>query len=75
MFAFDYGEDIESTLTVSTSSQSVSQQQITVDFENELKGVFTGLKPTSDAAKDLDFGFGPATPVDGQFVSQGIMIW
>lgn len=81
-FAFDYGEDIESTLEVSSSVETKTLQQITVDFENELKGVFNGL-PTntsntsspSEQAKQLDFGFGPAIPLNSEYISQGIMVW
>ena len=73
-FAFDYGEDIENTLAVSTTNNDSTATQITLDFENELKKVFDGLS-TSDRAKQLDFGFGPAVPASSEFVSQGIMIW
>ena len=74
-YAFEYGEDIETTLNVSNNNKDVELQQITLDFENELKQVFNGVTDTSAAAKQLDFGFGPATPMDGQYISQGIMVW
>ena len=75
-YAFEYGEDIENILTTNNSSQNPDLTQITVDFENELKGVFSGIeKSTSDKAKDLDFGFGPAVPLTGNYISQGIMLW
>ncbi len=77
-FAFDYGEDIESTLKVSGVQSEQDVQQVTVDFENEIKSVFAGLGGnvnTSDAAKQLDFGFGPAVPYDPGLISQGIMVW
>lgn len=75
-YAFEYGEDIENILATNNSSQTPDLTQITVDFENELKGVFSGIeKSTSDKAKDLDFGFGPAVPLTGDYISQGIMLW
>ena len=75
-YAFEYGEDIENILSTNNSSQNPDLTQITVDFENELKGVFSGIeKSTSDKAKDLDFGFGPAVPLTGNYISQGIMLW
>lgn len=75
-FAFDYGEDIETTVAISTGVQAVDAQQVTVDFENELRSVFSGLNvDTSAAAKSIDFGFGPAEKYAGEYVSQGIMVW
>ncbi len=71
-FAFDYGEDIENTLQVSGNQQTI--EDIASELEADLKNVFSGMNP-SDAAKQLDFGFGPAVPMDGQYISQGIMIW
>ena len=80
-FGFDYGEDIETTINVSSTTEQATLSQITVDFENELKNVFNGLQPASQStdtsanAKKIDFGFGPAVPYDGGFISQGIMVW
>ena len=78
-FAFDYGEDIETTLQVSNNTEKADLKQITLDFENEMQSVFSGLSTnsndTSANAKQLDFGFGPAVPMDTQYISQGIMIW
>lgn len=73
-FAFDYGEDIEATMAVSGDSNTLALEQITVDFENELKGVFQGMS-TSDRAKQLDFGFGPAIDVADEYIYNGIMVW
>jgi hypothetical protein len=73
-FAFDYGEDLENTLNANTANINQNLTQVTLDFENELKSVFSGLN-TSKEAKKLDFGFGPATEVAGEFISQGIMVW
>ena len=78
-YAFDYGEDIENTLAVSNTQQANTKEQITVNFEDELKKVFETASVSNDTsknAKQIDFGFGPATPVDnGTFISQGIMVW
>ena len=75
-YAFDYGEDVETILDTNMKSTAMSHQQIMVDIEEDLKNVFGGdTLSTSDKAKQLDFGFGPAVPVEGQYISQGIMVW
>ena len=75
-YAFEYGEDFESIQQVNVDNQNATKQQITVDFENELKQVLGNLpKDTSKEAKQMDFGFGPAVPYTGEFVSQGICVW
>ena len=72
-FAFDYGEDLDNTLSVNTNDvYDVSQSM--QDFEDDLKSVFSGIN-TSKQSKQLDFGFGPAVPVTSEFLSQGVMIW
>lgn len=71
-FAFDYGEDIDNTLTINEDVDTLSQ--VTVNFEEELKQVFDGINTSADSKK-LDFGFGPATPMGGELISQGIMVW
>lgn len=74
-FAIDFGEDISAVVNVANSN-SFTPEQITVDFENELKSVFTGIpKNTSEEAKNIDFGFGPSLPVSSGFISDGIMVW
>ena len=74
-FAIDYGEDISSVMTVASSSSDMSIESISMNFENELKNVFSGFHNTSEQAKQLDFGNGPSIPVGTGFVSDGIMIW
>ena len=79
-YAFDYGEDLENTLNVSSNTGEVQKEQVTLDFEQEMQNLFSGIPTqetmsTSDKAKQLDFGFGPAVPMDTQYISQGIMIW
>lgn len=71
--SIDFTEDIENTLAINTQNNN-NVEQVTVDFENELKQVFSGIN-TSAESKKLDFGFGPATPVMSEFISQGIMVW
>lgn len=74
-FAIDFGEDINTVVNVANSN-SFTPEQITVDFENELKSVFTGLpKNTSEEAKNIDFGFGPSLPLSTGLISDGIMVW
>ena len=75
-FAFEYGEDFENIEKANTDIEMQTKQQLTIDFENELKQVLGNLpKNTSDEAKQMDFGFGPAVPYVGEFVSQGICVW
>lgn len=77
-FAVEYGEDIDTITKVTGYNQDTDKQQITVDFENELKNVFKDLhmpRNTSEEAKKLDFGFGPSVPVTDHLISQGIMVW
>ena len=74
-YAFEYGEDLETAMNVSNSVAQTSQNQITLDFEAELKKVFNA-EDTGAKAKQLDFGMGPAVSMDnGAMISQGIMVW
>ena len=80
-YSFEYGDDIDNITTVSTATTNSDKQQITVDFENELKNAFSLLKQPEKEEKDednslgMDFGLGPAVPVPSQYISQGIMVW
>ena len=75
-YAFEYGEDFENIQKANIDIQTATKQQITLDFENELKQVLGNLpKNPSEEAKQMDFGFGPAVPYTGEFVSQGICVW
>lgn len=75
-YAFEYGEDFENIQKANIDTEVVTKQQLTVDFENELKQVLGNLpKNPSEEAKQMDFGFGPAVPYTGEFVSQGICVW
>lgn len=75
-FSIEYGEDIATLVSVASSSSNQTQEQITVDFENELKNLFRPQKTIpKQNSKDLDFGFGPSVPVSSGFISDGIMVW
>lgn len=43
-FAFEFGEDMKTTITVSQDSSTSEKQQIVVDFEKELQKAFDPLK-------------------------------
>lgn len=75
--SIDFVEDIETTIKVSMSGDdSPALEQITVDFEDELKGVFSGLSTSKPKdPKQIDFGFGPAIPMANDFIYDGIMVW
>ena len=77
-FAFDYGEDLNTTVDVSSYSENEQRRQITLDFEEELKKAF-GPDNAVDKSKDgfQDFGMGKAKPLVGDsyyYWSQGIII-
>lgn len=75
-FSIEYGEDIDTLVSVTSSSTNQTQEQITVDFENELKNLFRPQKTIpKQNSKDLDFGFGPSVPFSSGFISDGIMVW
>lgn len=83
-FAFEFGEDIETTINVSQSNSIEAQRnQITVDFENELKRIQDPLQSTvKNAIKQdenyfMNFGLGASNPYQNQrlaYLSQGIII-
>lgn len=72
-YAFDYGEDI--SLVVQVSGGINPQQQMVVDFENEMKNALNPLKnaPTSVFK---DYGLGQAQPLTKiNYLSDGIVMW
>lgn len=77
-YAFEYGEDLDTILDVNEEDDVQTKQQITVDFETELKNAFTTLHTqnidTSEEAKKIDFGFGPAVPVENLLTNNDIFI-
>lgn len=72
-YAFDYGEDLALVVQVS-GSNSNQQQQMIVDFEEEMKNA---LNPISqDKGVFQDFGLGKAQPLTNMnYLSQGIIMW
>ena len=54
-FAFEFGEDIENMLTVSSNSEYKERKQIQIDLEEELKHTF------NNSNIFMDFGQGKAT--------------
>ena len=78
-FAFEYGEDIETTITVSGNTDAHTREQINIDFENELKQVFSSSLEKEVAKQSdgfMDFGLGKATTnYNANYVSNGIVVW
>ena len=77
-FAFEFGEDIENLVSASSSDNiELHKQQITLDFEEELKKIHLPnsniIKENSDSAF-LDFGMGSAQVLTPYYISQGILI-
>lgn len=82
-YAFEYGDDIETTLSVSQdNSESSQKKQITVDFEKELNQI---LDPFNEYAKKqikkdnetyINFGMGAAKPLvnDPFYMMNGIIL-
>lgn len=80
-FAFFWGEDLDNVIEVSGSNATLTQQQVSVDMETELKKIFD---PMQQAAKEqqehdvknfVNFGFGPASSnYNALYLSQGIVI-
>lgn len=71
-YAFDHGEDLETITTFNSESDKQNKKQITLDFEEELKKIFT----PEDDPNLLDFGMGKAKPfeLNTYYLSQGIVI-
>lgn len=80
-FAFDYGEDLDSAIEVSASTPDSLKQQIQLDFEAELQKITTPKsiqeqqKVDKEKSPFIDFGNGPAKPVQGPVIGDGLLIW
>ena len=78
-YSLEYGDDIENITQVSGSTEQQNKEQITVDFEEELKNAFSALRKedtnTSETSKTMDFGLGPSVPFTNNYISEGIMLW
>ena len=79
-FAFDYGENLNQIFQTNSNQANLTQEQVVVDFETELKKAMDPRlkshqqnKPADTAF--MDFGLGAAQPVGSQFLSDGILIW
>lgn len=72
-FAFEFGEDIDTLVQVS-SSKSQNKQQIIVDMEEELNKLFDPLQDKKDPAF-IDFGLGSATEnYAARYLMNGIIV-
>lgn len=79
-YAFEYGEDIQTTIEVSGSSEELTQQQVTLSFEEELKKASWSTNVEKDANKRaetfMDFGMGSATTnFNSNYITEGIVVW
>ena len=78
-YAFEYGEDIETTIEVSSGSSSYDKKQINLDFEQELMKTFGGdveQKAMSQEGQFMDFGMGRATTqFNSNYIANGIIAW
>ena len=76
-YAYDYGETLDVISTVSSDGNSYSRAAINSDFEEEMKRAFDPVrkKQVANTSTFLDFGMGAATPVQGSFIADGILIW
>lgn len=70
-YAFDYGEDLALVVQVSGTNNN-AQQQMIVDFENEMKNALNPVKETPFQ----DFGLGKAQKLTNMnYLSEGIILW
>lgn len=73
-YAYDYGENLDIVIeNNSDMTHTMQVEQITLDFEEELKLLKPQPKP-QQSPQELDFGFGPAVPYTS-LISDGIMVW
>lgn len=72
-FAFDFGENIDTIIDTNSNKQTEVREQITVDFEEELKKTFDKTGMNNNSA--IDFGMGKAQVLPSLYTSQGIIVW
>ena len=72
-FAFDFGENIDTIIDTNSNKQTEVREQITVDFEEELKKTFDTTGMNNNSA--IDFGMGKAQVLPSLYTSQGIIVW
>lgn len=71
-FAYDYGEDYETTFDVNSELNEASQkQQINIDFEEELKRSFMGLnlQNNPNIQKERTYDYAPT------IIDSGVLVW
>jgi hypothetical protein len=78
-FAFEYGEDIQTTIEVSSGNDGIDRKQINLDFEQELMKTF-GSNVEKQMGNGnptfMDFGMGKATTqFNSNYVANGIIAW
>ena len=73
-FEFEYGDTLSAITQVSTSINEDMKNQITFDFEEELKNAHL-FRSQNDQVMGLDFGRGRARKVDNSafYLAQGIV--
>ena len=78
-FAFEYGEDLETTINVSSSySEDAMKKQVILDFESELNKAFDGMQDKVAKINNdnnfMDFGMGKAQVVNPMYLMNGIIV-
>lgn len=83
-YAFEYGDDLEAVFNTNESND-IDRQQITVDFEDELKRMFDPIAQkvakqreqtqTKQQPSFMDFGLGTAQVYEPGLVEGGILSW
>lgn len=81
-FAFEFGEEIEATISASTAGNEWDKKQIMLDFEEELKKItndpladFAEAKTKADTDHFMNFGMGKASPLTTAYLPQGIIVF
>jgi len=76
-FAFDYGENIQQIIQNNSDSSQRTQQQMNVDFEQELMRAYNPIQQQK-APPDgpfMDFGMGKAEQINPAYLANGIIVW
>ena len=80
-YAYDYGESIDNVVELSSNSDEITRQQITVDFEEALKQIRDPLKKTDQNKNNqmpfMNFGQGnkQSSYSDMLALSEGILVF
>lgn len=78
-YAFEFGEDLETTINVSSSySEDAMKKQVVLDFESELNKAFDGMQDKIAKINNdnnfMDFGMGKAQVVNPMYLMNGIIV-